>query len=185
MPAGGLTTWEATLRSKGSAQYNVIDDRRRGTGGVSEESASGRAKRGDPHTGWRVLLSHHRAHESHHCFGLGFVALCARCVGLYPVLLLVVLLEAGLGRLDLGVRWFLAFALVIPAVIDWSRSKLFSAPGNNGIRLATGALAGLGLGIAFSDYLRDSNLSYFWALMGSLTAVVLMVWWASRASERV
>jgi uncharacterized membrane protein len=113
---------------------------------------------------------------------MGPLAVCARCLGLYPVLLLVVVLEGALGRVPLTGRWFLAFALVSPAVIDWSRARLFGAPGTNAVRAVTGVLAGTGLGLAFSDYFRDSNQVYFWVLVATLAGVVLLVWRAGRGT---
>lgn len=131
--------------------------------------------------GWRVLLSHHEPAELHHCYGLGVtrerIHICARCLGLYPVLLATVGFEAGMWRLDFGYRWLVAFALVTPAVIDWSRSMLFAARGSNRWRTITGALAGIGLGFAFGDYFRDSSCLYFWTLMAVLVVIIALVWW--------
>lgn len=131
--------------------------------------------------GWRVLLSHHRSSELHHCYRLPVTSrgihVCARCLGLYPLLLATVGLESGVWRFESEHRWLLAFALVTPAVIDWSGSMLFAAPRSNCRRTITGVLAGVGLGLAFGDYFRDSTCGYFWALMGVLAAVIALVWW--------
>lgn len=136
----------------------------------------------DKGQGWRVLLSHHLTPQRHHCYRLGKepngIYLCARCLGLYPVLLVTIGFEAAWWRFESEFRWFLAFALVTPAVIDWSRSMLFGARGSNPWRTATGALAGVGLGLAFGDYLRDNSSLWFWTLMGVLTLVIGLVWWA-------
>jgi hypothetical protein len=96
-------------------------------------------------------------------------------------LLLVVGLEGALGTLDLSPRWLLAAALITPTLIDWSRSQLFGAQGSNGWRTGTGALAGVGLGLAFSDYFRDPTRSDFWILMGCIAAVAALVWWCRDA----
>jgi uncharacterized membrane protein len=132
--------------------------------------------------GWRVLLSHHASQDLHHCYRLGVTPeglhVCARCLGLYPVLLATIGFEVGLWRLEFDLRWLLAFSLVTPAVIDWSRSMLFAARGSNVWRTVTGGLAGVGLGIAFGDYFRDSGCAYFWTLMGGLALVIALVWWA-------
>ena len=128
--------------------------------------------------GWRVLLSHHRTSERHHCYRLGKIHLCARCLGLYPVLLATIGFEVNLWRFESVYRWFLAVGLVTPAVIDWSRSMLFGSRGSNRWRTTTGALAGVGLGVAFGDYFRDNTSGWFWALMGVLAVVIGLVWWA-------
>lgn len=129
----------------------------------------------------RAVLSHHGAEHRHHCYRLGSgpnaVFLCARCLGVYPVLLLVVGLEGALGIADLSHRWLLAAALITPTLIDWSRSQLFKGKGSNVLRTLTGALAGLGLGLAFSDYFRDPSRPDFWILIGCIAAVAALVWW--------
>jgi uncharacterized membrane protein len=137
----------------------------------------------DPFGGWRLLLAHHREEQGHHCLRLGALAFCTRCLALYPSLLLVVGLEGSLGPAPIPERWFFSFSLVIPAVVDWSRVRLFQVRGSNLTRGITGILGGLGLGLAFSDYFRDSNHGYFWVLVGSLAAVLLLVWWSGRASS--
>jgi len=134
-----------------------------------------------PTQGWRVLLSHHGPGESHHCYRVGHrrgIHICARCLGLYPVLLTVVGFESAIGRFESEYRWIAAFSLVTPAIIDWSRSILFEHRGSNGWRTITGVLAGVGLGIAFGDYFRDTSCAYFWTLMGVLVTIIALVWWA-------
>lgn len=126
----------------------------------------------DPFHGvWRVL-SHHGPQEAHHTLQIQVggwrVALCARCTALYPTLLAVVLLETWGPRLPLRPRWFWVYGLVTPAVVDYARARLFASPGANWIRLLTGFLAGVGLGMGFSDYFREPKVPYFWVLLGVL-----------------
>jgi uncharacterized membrane protein len=108
--------------------------------------------------------------------GSRIVALCARCFALYPMAVLVVALEAQFGRWAHDLRWFATTALLTPAVIDWSRARLFAVRGSNRVRMATGALAGLGLGLGFSDYLQRQNAQWFWLLLGVMAALVLLIW---------
>lgn len=131
---------------------------------------------------WRLFLSHHGPSELHHCYVLPLkrpLHLCARCLGLYPILVAVVAVEGSGWVLDLPRRWFWTFLLVAPAVIDWSRARLFGSPGRNDVRTMTGASAGLGLGLAFSDYFRV-QASYFWILIGVLLLLILVIWWINR-----
>ena len=136
---------------------------------------------------WRWVLSHHSAEELHRCYRLPLTArglhVCARCLGLYPVLVATIGFEAGVWRFESSWRWLAAFALVTPAVIDWSRSMLFGTEGRNLWRTGTGALAGLGLGLAFGDYFRDPGCTYFWTLMGLLAALTGLVWWVRPSHE--
>lgn len=138
----------------------------------------------DPFRGMWWLLSHHDEREAHHTIRFRLagrqIAICARCLGLYPALLAVVMLEARLGRLDLPGRWFWVFVLVTPAVLDYGRARLFAPPGSNRTRLGTGFLAGLGLGFGFSDYFADSNPTYFWVLLAVLALLVPGLWWVGR-----
>ncbi|MFH2007295.1 MAG: DUF2085 domain-containing protein [bacterium] len=139
----------------------------------------------DPQRFWRLLLSHHGPGEAHRCYRLPWssLLLCARCLGLYPALLAVVGFEIGVGRFESEWRWLVAFASVTPAVIDWSGAMLFGGHGSNLVRTGTGGLAGIGLGVAFSDYFRDSKCLYFWVLLASLVAVISVVWWARRSDD--
>jgi uncharacterized membrane protein len=109
--------------------------------------------------------------------------ICARCLGLYPILLATIGFEAGVWRFESDLRWLAAFSLVTPAVIDWSRSMLFEARGSNAGRTVSGAQAGMGLGLAFGDYFRDSGCTYFWTLLGLLAALIGLVWWARPGRE--
>ena len=104
--------------------------------------------------GWRLLLSHHRSDQLHRCVKVGPARLCARCLGLYPVLF-AGLVGQGVG-LSLGLalvpgrpweRWLL-LAACLPAVWDWGEGLHDPLKGGNGRRLWTGALLGLGLGRA-------------------------------------
>ena len=136
---------------------------------------------GDPYRGLWRLLSHHDEQEAHHTIRFQVagrqVAVCARCLGLYPTLLTVLALEARLGPLGLPDRWLWVWGLVTPAVVDYGRARLFDTPGSNRTRLLTGFLAGVGLGFGFSDYFRDSNPTYFWILIGVLGLLVPWLWW--------
>jgi Zn-dependent protease len=82
-----------------------------------------------------------------------------------------------------GGRWLLGFAAVTPAVIDWSRIRLFGVAGPRAIRPITGALAGVGLGLALADHLRNPREPWVWALLAAVTAVVALVIFVSRTPE--
>ena len=92
------------------------------------------------------LLAHHWPGSLDRCyrFWLGGrpVWICARCLGLYPVLL-VGLVVCLVVRPPIG--WWDAawlFLLPAPAVVDWSRSRLATRAGSNPVRTATGVLLG-------------------------------------------
>ncbi len=101
--------------------------------------------------GWRFLLAHHRAPHRDRCVRIAGLPVCARCLGVYPVLALAFGLQLWLhGRYaDLlrGRTWepYLFAALVTPALLDWTRGRIDPASGTNRTRLLTGVLLGLGL----------------------------------------
>lgn len=142
----------------------------------------------DPFRGFGRVLSHHGPEEAHHTLqfrvGAWRVALCARCTALYPTLVAVVLLETWVRPLPLGPRWFWVYALVTPAVVDYGRARLFSSPGANWIRVSTGGLAGIGLGMGFSDYFREPGCMYFWVLLGVLAVGNLWILVIVRGGRR-
>ena len=94
-------------------------------------------------------LAHHPREQAHRCVHLGKrrVAVCARCLGLYPVMLAAQALQWALdlgpmGRLDL----FIALALALPGLLDWGEGIINHRSGNNARRLITGAMLGVALG---------------------------------------
>ncbi len=112
------------------------------------EAAKARAlRRGPGFLGF--LLAHHFTGELDHCYQIWLggkpVWLCSRCLGLYPVLLLVLGTEF---YLTLGTAWYdpvWLFVLPIPALVDWGLSRFDLWSGKNWIRTLTGALMGASL----------------------------------------
>jgi len=96
------------------------------------------------------LLAHHRPEELERCYlvwcGARPVWLCARCVGLYPALLLTLGLQLA-WPLPPG-PWDPPFLAVgsLPALADWALARLGRTPGSNPRRTWTGVLLGLALG---------------------------------------
>ena len=101
--------------------------------------------------GLRFFLSHHRPEHEHRCVRVLGQPICARCLGMYPPLLVGLLLlfwlEGG-GRAPAGPLPFegiILTVLVIPALLDWIRGRVRPRSGSNLVRLSTGALLGLAL----------------------------------------
>ena len=91
-------------------------------------------------------LSHHRDDELHRTYVLGGVHVCARCLGVYPVLF------AGMAalfviRAPLAWRFDVPFALALttPALLDWAVGRFRPAWFSNPWRTFTGALLGVAL----------------------------------------
>jgi uncharacterized membrane protein len=136
---------------------------------------------------WIWLVAHHGPdEEEHHCLRLPLgrqgIPVCARCLALYPILALVIVLDLTHRLVPPGTRWLVAFAAVAPAVIDWSRLRLFASRGRPAVRVITGTLAGLGLGLAVADHLRNPREPWVWALLATVAAIVALVLRVGRAS---
>jgi uncharacterized membrane protein len=111
-------------------------------------------------------LSHHHHHQLDRCvmlpLGQKKVALCARCLGLYPVMLLVLAgqIVAKL-RPSMPLDWWIVTVGIAPALADWALSRLDAWRGNNTLRLVTGAIAGAALGRSLYLYFRDGRSEVF------------------------
>jgi hypothetical protein len=96
------------------------------------------------------LIAHHHADQLERCYlmwcGARPIWLCARCLGLYPALLLTLGLQLVRplppGAWD--VPWLALGSL--PALMDWGLARLGRSPGSNLRRTLTGLLLGLALG---------------------------------------
>jgi uncharacterized membrane protein len=119
-------------------------------------------------------LAHHRRDQLERCLlvplgGGRRLALCARCLGLYPALALALLLQGWLRLGPAGTAdWVLVLSGVFPALFDWGLSWLGRRRGSNALRLATGVMLGLSLGRGFWLYFRDPRCEVFWVQLGLL-----------------
>ncbi len=84
------------------------------------------------------------------------MALCARCFAIYLSMLIVGVLMIAAKKKSFN--WKLSILLLMPCVIDGSTQYLGQRLSNNGLRLITGALAGIGIGLMFFPlYFRFIN----------------------------
>jgi uncharacterized membrane protein len=130
-----------------------------------------------------MALAHHRLEDLHRCvlipwipWGQARVAVCARCLVLYPSLLVVlggqIAFRAGsLGGWD---RW-LVLAGVVPMLVDWGVGRLGWARGSNVARGTTGMLGGAALGRGLYLYFRDTSSEAFWLAVVVVALVVIAV----------
>ena len=112
-------------------------------------------------------LAHHRRDQAHRCvllsLGRARLALCARCLGLYPVMagalvLQAVLRPASMGQLD----WWFVLGASAPGLLDWGAGVVDPASGNNPRRLISGILLGAALGRSLWLYFGDPRHEIFW-----------------------
>ena len=102
---------------------------------------------------WPYLLSHHTPSEQYRCYApelLGRrVHLCARCAGIYPgiVIALVIALFVPMLAHSSTVALLIILAFPLPALVDWTVTTFTERRGYNAVRTATGLLLGYGYGI--------------------------------------
>lgn len=119
--------------------------------------------RHDPRPLHWMALAHHPLQQANRCVHLPLgqrrLALCARCLGLYPALAATLVLQilwrpGSLGAVD----WWLVLAGSAPALLDWGAGLLDWRSGSNPRRLVSGALLGAALGRSFWLYFGDPLL---------------------------
>lgn len=126
---------------------------------------------------WRVLAHQHPSHADR-CVWLPLgrlrLALCSRCLGLYPVLFTSFFLQVmlGSGRNWGIIDWLIALVLAAPALLDWGASRLRWA-GRNDLRIGSGALLGLALGRSLYLYVVDPLSELVWIQLALLAAGAL------------
>jgi len=123
-------------------------------------------------------LAHHRVEHANRCVLLPLggrrVALCARCLGLYPAMFLAFALQwalhlGPLGRADL----LIAVGLALPGLLDWGEGILNPGSGNNARRLITGAMLGIALGRTLWLHAQNPWGELLWIQMFVLAAGVV------------
>ncbi|WP_436925887.1 DUF2085 domain-containing protein [Halosimplex amylolyticum] len=126
----------------------------------------------------RYLLSHHEPGEYYRCHSLSLggrtVHVCARCSGVYPGILAgVALVLTGTG--PAAWPWLVA-AGPAPALVDWAVTTFTRRRGSNALRTASGALLGLGYGVAVPWFLTDRPLWLLGvaAVYGGVAAALLV-----------
>lgn len=108
-----------------------------------------------------LLLSHHPVEKWHLCYQLRLgnrvVALCARCLGIFPAMGLTFLIGQLSGRWPWWVEWVVLMLPPLPALLDWSTAAVAGRPERkNWIRLVTGI--GLGVGIGGALHVNSYDL---------------------------
>jgi uncharacterized membrane protein len=114
--------------------------------------------------GWaetrRYLLSHHEPTDWDRCYAPTIrgrrVRLCARCLGIYPGIL-VGLLVASLFRVPIS-HYALVALLPLPALLDWTVTTFTDRAGHNVVRTSTGVLLGVGYAVGLVHVVGNADL---------------------------
>ena len=89
--------------------------------------------------------------------------MCARCLGLYPVVAGALALQAALRPASMGqLDWWFVLGATAPGLLDWGAGVIDPASGSNIRRLITGILLGAALGRSLWLYFGDPRHEVFW-----------------------
>jgi uncharacterized membrane protein len=117
-------------------------------------------------------LSHHHDDELNRCYRLGGVHICARCLGTYPVLFAVFLLQFALrAPLQLDGETAAVLALTAPALADWAYGRFRPRSGSNALRTLSGILLGVALGRTLFVHVQRPLPPALLAQLGLVTVV--------------
>jgi uncharacterized membrane protein len=146
----------------------------------NEEDENGQRKENREFSFLELLVAHHHWNQRHHCYRVPFqkkeVFICARCLGLYPVLVgTMVLVFSGAVSLERSLSFELMAWGCGVGILDWGVVRLGFWKGNNVLRSLTGALVGGALGLGLPHYFRHPGSSRFWAVVGGLGGTALLV----------
>ena len=122
-----------------------------------------------------LACSHHAPEQYDHCLrvrlGRWTLPVCARCTGIYPAALLLLLAQVA-GRFDLA--WtdpWLVLALPLPAVVEFLGEQLGTWRGSNAARIVTGLPLGLALSRMFVRYFEHPADPLFWGIVAGYGGV--------------
>jgi len=114
-----------------------------------------------------LFFSHHAPEQHDHCVFVGRLPLCARCLSIYP-LMIVVLVAQLAGRIDLA--WtdpWLVILFPLPTVIEFLLEHTGRIRATNTLRIALGLPLGVAMGRLFARYLLDPVDPLFWGIVAT------------------
>ena len=134
---------------------------------------------------FRFALSHHPEEACPtRCWRVGKSSwwLCARCLGLYPAMLLALVLEPFLlSGLTQQHRAMLFAATVLPAWLAWAHDQLRpESPWPRAVATLTAIVAGLGAGVWIWGHIRDPFHGLFTFVLVLGAALSAAVWGLGR-----
>ncbi len=123
------------------------------------------------------LLAHHGAAQFDRCYTVEFdgrtIRICARCLGIYPGILLGIL--AFMFGPPTSRSIVLVYVLPAPALIDWARTTNQPAAGSNSVRTGAGLMLGYGyaLGVCWLGWAFEPVVIGAAVVYGTWAAVLL------------
>ncbi|HEY3450834.1 MAG TPA: DUF2085 domain-containing protein [Myxococcales bacterium] len=134
------------------------------------------------------FLSHHPASQYQRCVRVAGLHLCARCLGLYPVMFAMIAAQIAL-KAPLSWPYDTSVALLLPAptMLDWARGRFDPLAGSNFSRVTTGILLGISLGRTLYLHLVNPGFPLSMAQLGAIGAIAVVVeaavWWRRRRTD--
>lgn len=121
-------------------------------------------------------LSHHHAEELDRTYKLGSIRLCARCLGVYPVLFAAIAAQLALrAPLETKLDGLIAVGLLLPALADWAFGRFRPHAFSNLWRTATGVMLGVALGRTLYVHLKSPLPVWLLVQAALVTAVAVPV----------
>ena len=134
-----------------------------------------RAREDEKPSPFRFLLAHHWPEEYERCYRVAGLWVCARCLGLYPSLAFMLAFQVSGWVTEVPLEPLFLYALPLPALISWTRHRVWHAQGSKPVSTITGAVLGVGLGRGLYLHLRDPWCTPFVLQCCLLAAWVLAV----------
>lgn len=112
-----------------------------------------------------MIWTHHWADQHDRCAHVGGRLVCRRCLVLYPVTIIVLVLAR------FGIQWpnaldtFLMFALPLPLVLDFVFEHMGFVRYSPRRQMATTVLGAIALGHALARYLERNSDPLFWTMI--------------------
>lgn len=117
-----------------------------------------------------LFFSHHAPDQYDHCWrfplpGGRSLPICARCSGVYPLAIVLLVLQlAGVFSLAATDPW-LVLLLPLPAVVEFLGEQAGWWRGRNAARILTGIPLGIGMSRMFVRYFAHPSDPLFWGIV--------------------
>jgi uncharacterized membrane protein len=134
---------------------------------------------------FKFFLAHHSREDCNHkCYTLPFgknrYYICSRCLGLYPVLLVMLAVDLGFGfEVSTSMRALVFWIFILYPWSHWAREHYFqSSPGGKFLRSFTGMIAGVGIGVLLAGHFRqpwNQSFTFSIILLSVISFVVIFL----------
>jgi len=130
-----------------------------------------------------LWLSHHHADQADRCVRVGGLAVCRRCLVLYPIALVAAVAGALGARWPVSLDRTLLWLLPIPAVLD----LLADALGHRHVprrQVAATMLLAVAMGVAWLRTRTQPGDGLVWSVVGTYGVLAVAAIWSSASGPR-